>query len=107
LFAIYPQGMGAMASLNLANNGIGGYENDDYDFIATPEGIAILNPIVYTLQPFLVSSSLLTSGPAAIADAIKDMGTLTTLDISRNSIPSKQEGELQRICAAGDTELAI
>jgi hypothetical protein len=35
------------------------------------------------------------------------MRALTTLDISRNSIPSKQEGELQRICAAGDTELAV
>jgi hypothetical protein len=47
------------------------------------------------------------SGIIALADTIKDMGALTTLDISRNSIPSKQEEELQRICAAGSIELAI
>jgi hypothetical protein len=46
-------------------------------------------------------------GVIALASALPDMRALTTLDISRNSIPSKQEGELQRICAAGGTKLAI
>ena len=64
-----------------------------------------------------LSSNLIATTPSvrdgemsaviALADAIKDMRALTALDISRNSIPSKQEGELQRICAAGGTELAI
>jgi hypothetical protein len=49
----------------------------------------------------------LYAGVTALANAIKDMRALITLDISRNSIPSKQEGELQHICAAGGIELAI
>jgi hypothetical protein len=32
---------------------------------------------------------------------------LTKIDLSRNNIPSDQEGRLQRICGAGGTELAI
>jgi hypothetical protein len=50
---------------------------------------------------------LISIGPAAIANAIKDMGALTKLDISRNSIPSEQERGLRRICVAGGVELAI
>jgi hypothetical protein len=72
--------MGALTSLNLASTGIGGYEDGEGNFIATPEGIATL----YCAYPTHCFSyrSLLTSGPAAIADAIKDMGALTKLDIS-------------------------
>ena len=47
------------------------------------------------------------SGVVALTNAIKDMGALTKIDLSRNSIPSDQEGRLQRICEAGGTELAI
>jgi hypothetical protein len=36
-----------------------------------------------------------------------DKGALTKIDLSRNNIPSDQEGRLQRICGAGGTELAI
>jgi hypothetical protein len=60
--------MGALTSLNLASNGIGGYfDNHSYvNVIATPAGIATL----YCAHPTCASSyrSLLTSGPAAIAD---------------------------------------
>jgi hypothetical protein len=35
------------------------------------------------------------------------MGALTKIDLSRNNIPSDQEGRLQRVCEAGGTELAI
>jgi hypothetical protein len=45
-------------------------------------------------------------GPAAIADAIKDMGALIKLDISRNYIAAAQGEDLQRICAASGIELA-
>ena len=46
-------------------------------------------------------------GVVALANAIPDMGALTKIDLSRNNIPSDQEGGLQRICEAGGTELAI
>jgi Ran GTPase-activating protein (RanGAP) involved in mRNA processing and transport len=46
------------------------------------------------------------SGVIALADAIPDMGALTKLDISGNYIGAEQEGDLQRICAAGGIELA-
>ena len=36
-----------------------------------------------------------------------DKGALTKIDLSRNNIPSDQEGRLQRICEAGGPELAI
>jgi hypothetical protein len=49
----------------------------------------------------------LTSGPAAIADAIKDMGALIKLDISNNRILFKQVKDLQCICMAGGIELDI
>jgi hypothetical protein len=68
--------MGAMMSLNLADNNIGGYYTDkgySYEkFHPTPEGVCTQLPL---LVPF---SSLfpLFVGPAAIADAIKDMGAL-------------------------------
>jgi hypothetical protein len=35
------------------------------------------------------------------------MRALAKLDISRNNIPSDQEGRLQRTCAACGTELAV
>jgi hypothetical protein len=44
---------------------------------------------------------------AVVCYYLQDMGAFATLNISRNFIPSKHEGELQRICAAGGTELAI
>ena len=81
--------MGALSSLNLSMNRLGGtHENYRPDgsgygaFTATPEG------------------------PKAIADAIRDMGSLIKLDISRNCIGAAQEGELQRICLASSIELA-
>jgi hypothetical protein len=40
--------MGMLTSLNLASNEIGGYQDDEYNLIATPEGIAALNPVVHT-----------------------------------------------------------
>jgi Ran GTPase-activating protein (RanGAP) involved in mRNA processing and transport len=47
------------------------------------------------------------SGIIALGGVIPDMMALTKLDISRNHIPSKQEGELRRICAASGMELVI
>jgi Leucine-rich repeat (LRR) protein len=47
-----------------------------------------------------------TSGIIAIVNAIPDMGALTKLDISNNSIGGIQEGHLQHICVAGGIELA-
>jgi hypothetical protein len=46
-------------------------------------------------------------GIIAVADAISDNGALTKLDIRTNSIPSKQKGELRRVCAAGNIKLTM
>jgi hypothetical protein len=45
-------------------------------------------------------------GIIALANAIPDMGALIKLDISSNYIGVVQEEGLQRICTAGDIELA-
>jgi hypothetical protein len=42
-----------------------------------------------------------------LASELPDKGALTKIDLSRNNIPSDQEGRLQRVCEAGGTELAI
>jgi hypothetical protein len=49
---------------------------------------------------------VLGAGAIIIADAIKDMGALTKLDISSNFIAAAQGEDLQRICAVGGIELA-
>jgi hypothetical protein len=68
---------GALTSLNLASNGIGigGYEGFG-GFIATPEG------------------------PAAIADAIKDMRAISSINLLKNKIPVEQAQELVKIMQA-------
>jgi hypothetical protein len=71
--------MGAMSSLNLADNAIGGYF-DSNGFHATPEGTDFI--LSHTL-PFL---SLSMSGPAAIAGAIRDMGAMTSLNLASNEL---------------------
>jgi hypothetical protein len=75
--------MGALTSLNLAGNAIGGHRkivNGLRTFIVTPEGIAALSPLYIPHAPFLIS--LLTSGPAAIANAIKDMRAISQFTFS-------------------------
>jgi hypothetical protein len=83
LAAVIP-GMGSMTALNLAGNQIGGYDSSN-GFIAT-EGMASLCCKCHTS----LFSSLLLSGPAAIADAIRNMGALTSLNLSSNKL--KAEG---------------
>jgi hypothetical protein len=81
-----------LTSLNLASNDIGGYMDEHYTFIATPEGrySHTQSYCVHIPRAHIFLISLLTSGPAAIADAIKDMGALTSLNLSSNSL--KAEG---------------
>jgi hypothetical protein len=83
-----------LTSLNLACNAIGGHKDSFASpFIATPEGIVALSPLypgTYPHAPFLIS--LLTSGPAAIADAIKGMRALLQLNIADNSINNGGRG---------------
>jgi hypothetical protein len=62
--------------------------------------------VIAALLPLNVSRAIIWISLLSLISLV-DKGALTALDISRNSIPSKQEGELQRICAAGGTELAI
>jgi hypothetical protein len=66
---------------------------------------------LFLVSPLTKLSSYLLDRPClgviAVANAIKNMRALTKLDISRNNIPSDQEGRLQGTCAAGGTELAV
>jgi hypothetical protein len=80
-------GMGAMSLLNLSDNAIGGY-HDRYGFHATPEGTDFI--LSHTL-PLL---SLSMSGPAAIAGAIRDMGALTSLNLSSNRLTGYSGSEM-------------
>jgi hypothetical protein len=45
------------------------------------------------------------SGILVLADAIKDNGALTSLDISSNKLGAEQKRDLQRICVAGGIKL--
>jgi Ran GTPase-activating protein (RanGAP) involved in mRNA processing and transport len=87
----------AMTSLNLADNGIGGYYTrkgySDEKFHPTPEGVCTQLPL---LVPFLSLFPLFV-GLAAVADAIKDMGALAKFDISNNGI---QEDGTQALAKA-------
>jgi hypothetical protein len=91
-----------MTSLNLADNAIGGHRDAMGRFNATPEGTGyhdfILLHICHT--SLFLSLSLMTSGPAAIADAIKNMGALSSANLLRNSIPVEQAQELVKIMRA-------
>jgi hypothetical protein len=46
-------------------------------------------------------------GIIALAAVIPGMGALTKLDISKNTIPSEQEGGIRRICTAGGIAMDI
>jgi hypothetical protein len=97
--------MGALRSLDISYSGIGTCIGDDL-----PKGWTYDNGYStcyrhkdgnQTSPP----SGAKSSGVIAIANAISDMGALTKLDISMNGIPSEQQAEIQRICAAGGIEL--
>jgi hypothetical protein len=92
----------ALTSLNLADNKIGAYYDSDRNkMVATPEGTPCGKSYLSAL------TFALFAGSAAIANAIKDMGALTKLDIRGNHIPSEQERGLQGIYTAAGIELAI
>jgi hypothetical protein len=73
---------GAISSLNLASNSIGGcYRipgNTYSKFIAMPEGTALIATLTFEF------TARLYLGPAAIANAIKDMGAMTSLNLASN-----------------------
>ncbi len=82
--------MGALSSLNLASNSIGGYYTARYPgqplvdqtFTATPGGSYILLIPAHTYD-CCISKFV---GTAAIANAIKDMVARTSLNLANNSI---------------------
>ena len=51
------------------------------------------------------SSTFDMSGASAIANVIPTMGALSTLDISRNSIPDEQQANLKSICNSKNINL--
>jgi hypothetical protein len=95
-------GMGALSKLIFGGDMY--WNNDLQKVIPEP---AILE-VGMTEADF--SNKNLGAGGATIISAWithKDKGALTKIDLSRNNIPSDQEGRLQRVYEAGGTELAI
>jgi hypothetical protein len=97
--------MRALSSLNLASNDLGSIvgwkykkcRDPDYWYRHSDGRHQKEKPAEEMGKP---------EGIIAIANVIPDMGALTKLDISNNSIGAEQEGHLQHICVAGGIELA-
>jgi hypothetical protein len=87
-----------MTSLDLSSNDIGGYYKGGA-FFPTPEG-TFLNTL---LSIPLISGYL--SGPAAIANAIKDMGALTSLNLANNTLGTEDAGNALGAALAVNTAL--
>jgi hypothetical protein len=84
--------MGALTSLNLSSNDIGGHwSNQQQRTIFTPEGIF---GIASTFVPHFVFFYV---GPAAIANAIKDMGAMLSVNLLKNDIGVAQAEDLVSI----------
>jgi hypothetical protein len=91
--------------LNLASNSIGGYYdipgNEFSGFTATPEGTALIATLTFEF------TACQYVGPVAIANAIKDMGALSNLDLSMNDIPAAEADLLNATCKAKGVDLAL
>jgi hypothetical protein len=97
--------LGALTSLNLADNSIGGsYDGNLQKRGGTPEGFTFW-PAIFQLSIALTFA--LFAGPAAIANAIRAMRALIRLDISNNSIGAEQKESLEQICMASGIDLAM
>jgi hypothetical protein len=83
--------MRAMTSLNLSSNDIGGYYRNA-NFIPTPEGSSLnaLHIVFCLLSGYF-------SGPAAIGNAIRDMGAISSVNLLKNNIPIEQAKTLASI----------
>jgi hypothetical protein len=94
--------MGALTSLNLASNSIGAYKDKEhpFKFHATPEGKAFVLGLCRWPNALLLSI-----GPAAIADAIKYMGALSTLCLKDNKLATKEAGKALAAALAGNSVL--
>jgi Leucine-rich repeat (LRR) protein len=93
--------MGALLILNLSSNSIGGSR-------MSMNAVAEMLRQNSVLQELDISNNNINGTDAGIiAGGLGNNRALTKLYISRNGIPSEQEGELQRICVAGGVELTI
>jgi hypothetical protein len=77
--------MGALTSLNLSSNSIGAQWKQG-KMVVTPEGIFVAVVTFGSHVVFYV-------GPVAIADAIRDMGALTSLNLASNDIGGCEDEE--------------
>jgi Ran GTPase-activating protein (RanGAP) involved in mRNA processing and transport len=95
VIAEYLDGNRTLSSLNLASNCIGGYQDisSPFTFHATPEGRTFVLPLYH----YCSYSVLISIGPAAIADAIKDMGAISSVNLLGNFIGVEQAQELIKI----------
>jgi hypothetical protein len=98
-----------LTSLNISSNNIGAHwDSQQQKMISTPEGIFVVITTYFVPHCILyVAFAYVYIGPAAIADAIKDMKALIKLDSSSNYIGAEagQEEDLQRICMARGIKL--
>jgi hypothetical protein len=93
--------MRALSSLDLSSNGLGELP---------PGWTAHVDPAsqqTYYAKEGETSQWVHPGGIGVVADAIKNMGALITLDISSNRIGAEQKGGLQRICVASGIDLAM
>jgi hypothetical protein len=94
--------MGSLASLNISNNEIVSSLN-----IHEPNSYKVGDMVEYhgTKCPVVGSPGsagydiLLLHGIVALTSVIQDMGSLASLDISRNRIGDEQEAKIEQICA--------
>jgi hypothetical protein len=92
--------MGALTSLNLSSNEIGAHWDDEQGMMVTPEGTFV---VIFAF----CSHFVFYVGPVAIADAIKDMGAISSINLLENSIPVEQAQELVKIMQTVGAAIAI
>jgi Ran GTPase-activating protein (RanGAP) involved in mRNA processing and transport len=102
-------GMGALSVTNVMGNWIGKEQLAKLQEImrSKPNLVSLCGIADDATEADLSSLGMDADDAAILASELPDKGALTTLDFSRNSIPSKQEEEIERICAASGIELAI
>jgi hypothetical protein len=100
--------MGAMTSLNLADNNIGQlvmsdgwqFDEDADEYWKKVEGEEFVEKQLPAGEQLAIESPV---GAIAIANAIKDMRALTSLHVRRNSIPKKEMREIMAIAMRMDS----
>ena len=97
------QANGSLSKLNLSGNNK--YESQSPDFIRPIASALKTNTGITELS--LSGNKLNAEAASIFSDAIPDMGSLASLDISNNSIGSAQEAIIKQICAGRSIKCAL